>query len=135
MSILDRLKKNTPAAADNSDAKKTAPAAATAKKGTKKADAKKATGAVHHGVLLRPVITEKATLTGTYVFEVAPDANKVTIHNAIQANYGVRPTHVRIINVKGKTVRWGQREGKRKDWKKAIVRLPQGKTITVYQGT
>lgn len=88
-----------------------------------------------HRVLLRPVITEKATLSGTYIFEVHPSTNKSEVKKAIHEVYGVTPAHVRVINVSGKQVRWNSRSGKRSDWKKAIVRLPKGQTINVYEGT
>lgn len=130
MSILDRLKKNTAEKAAPKKAKR----ATKAKAETAKPSAKKA-ATLHHAVLRRPVITEKATLTGTVIFEVAPTANKVTVQSAIREQYGVTPLHVRILNVKGKAVRWGSREGKRKDWKKAIIRLRKGETINVYEGT
>ncbi len=88
-------------------------------------------------VLLRPLITEKASIMGTenkYFFEVSRDANKVEIAKAIEEVYGVKPVSVNIINMKGKKVRFGRILGKRKDWKKAIVTLPEGKTIKIYEG-
>lgn len=85
-------------------------------------------------VLLRPVITEKQTLNGTYAFEVAPGATKSEVMKAVEAVFGEAPISVRIINVIGKTIRSRKGEGHRKDWKKAIVRLPKGKTINVYAG-
>ena len=48
--------------------------------------------------------------------------------------YGITPVSVNIQNVRGKRVRFGRVRGKRKDWKKAIVTLPEGKTINVYDG-
>lgn len=86
-------------------------------------------------VLVRPVVTEKATVTGTYIFEVRPNANKQEVAKAITQLYGVTPASVRVMNVRGKVVRWQQSYGKRKNWKKAIVRLKKGETMSVYQGT
>ncbi len=86
-------------------------------------------------VLIRPVVTEKATTTGTYLFEVQPNANKQEVAKAIQQIYGVTPKSVRVMNVRGKVVRWQQSYGKRKNWKKAIVQLKKGETMNVYQGT
>ncbi|OGY87791.1 MAG: 50S ribosomal protein L23 [Candidatus Kerfeldbacteria bacterium RIFOXYA2_FULL_38_24] len=80
------------------------------------------------------MITEKATLTGTYVFEVQAEANKTEISKAVKQMYGVLPKSVNIIKVKGKKVRSGQRAGQRKDWKKAVVSLNKGETIKVYEG-
>lgn len=86
-------------------------------------------------VLIRPLVTEKATLTETYIFEIQPTANKTEVAKAIEQIYGIKPVNVRIINMLGKVVRWQYRAGQRKSWKKAIVRLPKGKTIDVYEGT
>jgi large subunit ribosomal protein L23 len=113
----------------------------TEKKAKKKASEKK-TASVKLGVrgselVIKPLITEKsATLASEnqYVFVVAKKANRIEIREAIQAMYGVTPISVNIQNVRGKKVRFGRRFGKRKDWKKAIVTLPEGKTINVYDG-
>ncbi len=88
-------------------------------------------------VLIRPLITEKASILGTenkYFFEVARNANKIEITKAIEEVYGIKPVKVNIINMKGKKVRFGRTLGKRKNWKKAIVTLPEGKTIKIYEG-
>jgi len=88
-------------------------------------------------VLVKPIITERSGDLGVhnkYVFEISKDANKVEVAKSIQEVYGVSPTKVNIIRMKGKRVRFGRIYGKRKDWKKAIVTLPQGKTINVYEG-
>ncbi len=103
------------------------------KKKEKERDLKDTKGA--HRVLIQPIITEKATITGTYVFQVDANANKNEVKKAIHRVYGITPLHVRIINVKGKAVRWNYRSGQQKSWKKAIVRLPKGETINVYEGT
>jgi large subunit ribosomal protein L23 len=140
MSIFDRLRKTTPTATAASDAsavvddKKVA-----AKKSAAKG--KKATVATttvvpmasHARVLIRPLVTEKATLTGTYVFMVARSANKSEIAKAVEAQYGVKPKAVRVMNMYGKQIRWNNKIGKRSDWKKAVVSLPAGKTINVYE--
>ena len=88
-------------------------------------------------VLKKPQITEKAGNLGVlnqYVFVVDIKANKITIAKAVKAIYGVKPTAVRIIRCQGKTKRYGRTIGRRKDWKKAIVSLPAGKTINLYEG-
>ncbi|MFA4833915.1 MAG: 50S ribosomal protein L23 [Patescibacteria group bacterium] len=88
-------------------------------------------------ILLKPMVTEKATNLGVlnkYVFAVSPKANKIEIAQAIEAVYGVKPVGVNIMRAEGKTVRSGRTFGRRKDWKKAIVALPAGKTIKVYEG-
>lgn len=88
-------------------------------------------------ILVKPLVTEKASRLGVenkYVFAVALDANKIEIAKAINEVYGIKPVAVNIINLTGKNVRYGRMKGKRKDWKKAIVELPKGKTIKVYEG-
>lgn len=148
MGILNRIKKDkkdtTPSAskAEEQAAKPAAkkPAAKKAPaKGKKAAPAKKQ--AVKHGagprVIVKPLVTEKsATLASAnqYVFVIAKSANRVQVRAEIRAMYGITPTSVNIQNYKGKKVRFGRRRGKRKDWKKAIVTLPAGKTINVYDG-
>jgi large subunit ribosomal protein L23 len=88
-------------------------------------------------VLLKPLITEKAAHLGTenkYVFYVATDANKIEISKAINEVYGVKPVSINIVRMQGKNVTYARIKGKRKDWKKAIVMLPKGKTINIYEG-
>lgn len=145
MSILDRLRKRNE---DQKEAQeKMSKASDTASKKTEKTPAKKDSkkskksetvsakaGSHISGVLVRPVITEKATLTGTYIFEVTQSANKSEVKKAVQRAYGVTPKNVRIMNVSGKRVRWGRVEGTRKNWKKAVVRLKDGDSINVYEG-
>ena len=88
-------------------------------------------------VLVKPLITEKAANLGTenkYVFAVSVRANKIEVAKAVDELYGVKPVSVNIIKMQGKKVRQGRTKGKRKDWKKAIVTLPEGKTINIYEG-
>jgi large subunit ribosomal protein L23 len=84
-------------------------------------------------VLLGPVVSEKATLAadtnGQYAFRVLPDANKQEIGKAVETLFDVKVNRVQILNVKGKQKRLGQRTGKRKDWRKAYVRLAAGQNI------
>lgn len=103
----------------------------------KKAAKKKIHAGVSTSVIVRPVVTEKTTVlasTGVYVFEVERKATKVQVSQAIKALYNVIPTSVNTQVVRGKVVRFGRREGKRRTWKKAMVTLPKGTTIDVYQG-
>jgi len=89
-------------------------------------------------ILARPLISEKAshqqTLNNQYFFIVAKNANKIEIAKAVKSAYGVTPLSVNVIRMEGKTSRRGRTIGKRKDWKKAIVTLPKGKTIALYEG-
>jgi large subunit ribosomal protein L23 len=89
-------------------------------------------------VLLAPHVSEKSTLTAennnTMVFKVATDANKAEIKAAVEKLFEVSVEGVRTVNVKGKTKRFGQRFGKRKDWKKAYVTLAEGSNIADFAG-
>ncbi|MFA5126671.1 MAG: 50S ribosomal protein L23 [Patescibacteria group bacterium] len=88
-------------------------------------------------ILLKPVISEKATIANSlqqYVFEVDVRANKVEIKKAIQELYKVAPLSINIINQAGKKVRVGRTFGTRKRVKKAIVTLKKGETIKLYEG-
>lgn len=88
-------------------------------------------------VLVRPHVTEKAANLGAenkYVFVVSSDANKIEIAKAVKEVYGVKPVSVNIVRAKGKKVRHGRITGRRKDWKKAIIMLPAGKSINIYEG-
>lgn len=90
-----------------------------------------------YAVLVKPMVTEKASVMASlnkYVFMVSIDANKIDVAKAINEVYGVVPTQVNMIRSEGKTKRYGKYTGKRKDFKKAMVTLPAGKTIQVYEG-
>lgn len=109
--------------------------AKTAKGATRKVSAQRIARA--NEVLVRPLVTEKGTdlnVLGKYLFEVSESANKIEVAKAVEALYGVKPVKVNIVNIEGKVKNYGRRQGKRKDWKKAVVSLPKGKTIDVYEG-
>ena len=87
--------------------------------------------------LLRPHITEKSSILASqnkYIFEIARSANKNSIRQAIRDIYNIKPIKVNIINQLGKIVIRGRTRGRRKDWKKAIITLPKGSKIEVYEG-
>jgi large subunit ribosomal protein L23 len=90
-------------------------------------------------LIRRPLITEKATrlkeANNTICFEVAPGANKVQIARAVTALFGVKVADVRVANRRGKLKRMGRFVGRRKDWKKAYVKLAPGeKSIEFFEG-
>ncbi|MFH1404487.1 MAG: 50S ribosomal protein L23 [Patescibacteria group bacterium] len=88
-------------------------------------------------IIVRPVVTEKSARlasAGQYVFEVRPFATKIQVVLAIKNMYGILPKSVNIQNIKGKKVRFGRIQGRRKSWKKALVTLPKGKTLDIYEG-
>ncbi len=85
-----------------------------------------------HRVIERPIITEKSLLAQggrKYMFEVAKDANKISVKKAFFNAFGVMPAAVNILVQKGKVVRYGRVEGRRKDTKRAIVSLKEGQVI------
>ncbi len=89
---------------------------------------------VDYDVIIRPMITEKATRNGLYnqvSFEVASSATKPQIKQAVERVFDVRVVGVNTLNVKGKVKRFRGRLGKRPDFKKAVVSLAQGDTIDV----
>ena len=87
-------------------------------------------------LLLRPIITEKATKLsdahGQVTFEVAVDANKHQIRQAVAAAYGVRVEKVRTSITPGKLKRRGTSVGKRPNWKMARVTLAKGDKIDFF---
>jgi len=84
-------------------------------------------------VLLAPHISEKtamdAEMRGRHTFKVATDASKLEIRKAVEKLFSVEVRSVHVVNVNGKSKRFGQVEGKRSDWKKAIVKLAEGQDI------
>lgn len=86
----------------------------------------------HRWLLLKPLVTEKATVTGTYCFKVASQANKQEIAKEFKMIYGKTPRQVNVLNRIGKTVRRGRTSGKQANTKKAIVYLKPGETIDVF---
>ncbi len=88
-------------------------------------------------IFVKPMVTEKGTYLASqnkYIFEVTPAANKIEIKKAIKAVYGVDPIKVNIVSLTGKQIRYGRTRGRTKDRKKAVVTLPEGQTIEVYEG-
>ena len=89
-------------------------------------------------VLIRPLMTEKSMrLRETHnsvTFEVRPDANKVEIRSAVEAVFNVKVAAVRIASFQGKLKRMGRHQGRRADWKKAIVTLAPGHKIDLVEG-
>jgi large subunit ribosomal protein L23 len=84
-------------------------------------------------VLLAPIVSEKSTRLADanrqFVFKVLPNASKPEVRKAVELMFDVKVTGVQIANVRGKTKRFGQMEGKRADWKKAYVTLAEGHDI------
>ena len=154
MGILDKIKKGK--TEEQAEEKKTAPVKATEKtEATEKTTKAKSTkskkvaekkevvpkgsgrNSKAYSLLQFPFVSEKAAdaeQKGVYTFVVSVDADKESIKSAVESIYGVRPDSVRTMNMEGKSVRFGLRRGRRKSWKKAIVTLPKGKSISIHEG-
>ncbi len=90
-----------------------------------------------HEVLRRPIITEKNTLQNElnkYTFEVARDATKPMIKQAVEEIFKVNVTAVNTSWVRGKMRRVGKSRGKSPDWRKAVVTLREGQRIDFFEG-
>lgn len=93
--------------------------------------------------LIHPVLTEKSTLLtekkNQYTFKVDPNADKTLIKKAIEEKFDVKVSSVRTVMCMGKRkrqfTRKGLIEGKKSNWKKAIVTLKDGDAIDFYSGT
>ncbi|HEY5329528.1 MAG TPA: 50S ribosomal protein L23 [Acidobacteriaceae bacterium] len=86
-----------------------------------------------YNVIRRPLITEKALKTrelqGALVFEVAANASKNEVKQAVEQLFNVKVAAVRTVNVEGKERRQGRFAGYLPDWKKAYVRLKAGEKV------
>ena len=92
-----------------------------------------------YDIIVRPIITERSmadVANKKYVFEVAKNACKIEIKNAVETAFGVKVAKVNTINVSGKSKRLGAgRPGTTRSWKKAYVQLTEdSKTIELFEG-
>ena len=87
-------------------------------------------------IVIRPVITEKSTWlkekNREVCFEVDPRANKKEIKKAAEQLFKIKVERVRIQNKRGKKRRVGRNEGRKKDWKKAYIKLKEGEKMIEY---
>lgn len=91
----------------------------------------------HYDIIRKPVITEKATMASganAVVFQVAMDATKPQIRDAVEAVFNVKVKAVNTTVTKGKAKKFRGRPGVRSDRKKAYVTLVEGNTIDVSTG-
>jgi len=88
-------------------------------------------------IIISPIITEKSSnqvaSQNTYSFKVSINANKIEIKTAIEKIFSVKVLDVNTIRMMGKPKRLGKYEGKRPDWKKAIVTLRAGDKIADFE--
>lgn len=90
-----------------------------------------------YDVLRRPLVTEKNTILqaqNKYAFEVAKEANKPQIKQAVEKTFKVKVITVNVTKVSGKTRRVGRRLVQTAPWKKAIVTLKPGNKIEFFEG-
>jgi large subunit ribosomal protein L23 len=90
--------------------------------------------------IIRPVVSEKSTVLGEqgkYVFEVAPDANKILVKRAVEEAFASKKVQVASVNILrqvGKMRRRGRSVGMTRSWKKAIVTLRPGQRLDLFEG-
>ena len=93
---------------------------------------------INYDIINRPIITEKTNIqkedSNQVSFEVDRRANRVEIKRSIEKIFKVHVAAVRTMQVKGKVKRRGRIEGRRKNWKKAIVTLMPGERIDFFEG-
>ena len=84
-------------------------------------------------VVLAPVVSEKSTFVADknrqYVFRVADRATKPQIKAAVELMFKIKVDDVTVLNVRGKERRFGRLIGRKRNWKKAYVRLAEGQEI------
>ena len=88
-------------------------------------------------VIIMPLVSEKNSNLradqNKYVFRVEIKANKLQIRNAVEELFKVRVEDVTTMRMHGKPKRMGRFEGRRPDWKKAVVQLKKGETIELFE--
>jgi large subunit ribosomal protein L23 len=93
---------------------------------------------IFQDIIKRPLVTEKTSnqkeVFNQVSFEVDRRANRIEIQRAIESLFQVRVVKVQTMQVKGKRKRRGRIEGKRPDWKKAVVTLMPGERIEFFEG-
>ena len=88
-----------------------------------------------HSVIIRPIVSERSYSLmeqNKYTFEVAKDANKYQIKDAVEELFNVHVARVNTMSVKPKTKRVRYVAGKTRSWKKAVVTLREGETIEIF---
>ena len=88
-------------------------------------------------ILIRPIVTEKSTALmeqGKYTFRVPLAATKIQIRQAVEQIFKVKVQAVNTMRYEGKLKRMGRTQGRRSDWKKAVVTLKPGEAIEIFEG-
>jgi large subunit ribosomal protein L23 len=91
-----------------------------------------------HTILIKPLVTEKAAelheTQRKVAFAVSTEANKIEIRQAVEKRFNVKVEKVATSNFEGKTKRLGRHQGRRPDFKKAVVTLKEGFKIELFEG-
>jgi large subunit ribosomal protein L23 len=88
-----------------------------------------------YNVIIRPVVSERSydlMEQGKYTFEVAKDAPKEEIADAVEKLFNVHVVKVNTMNVRGKKKRVRYQQGMTRSWKKAVVTLAEGEQIEIF---
>jgi len=89
-------------------------------------------------IIIRPIITEKISALqeteNKVAFVVDQDANKIEIRKAVEERFDVKVKKVATMNMSGKVKRMGRYQGRRANWKKAVITLQDGFSIDFFEG-
>lgn len=89
-------------------------------------------------IIIRPFVTEKMSVAqdaeNKVAFVIDRKANKIEVRKAVEEKFNVKVKKVATMNITGKTKRLGRFEGKRSNWKKAVVTLQEGFKIDFFEG-
>lgn len=89
-----------------------------------------------YGIIRQPVFSERTTELreqNKFVLEVDKTANKIEIKKAVEKLFETTVIKVHTCNVKGKAKRVGLKSGRRRHWKKAVITLPEGEKIKLFE--
>ncbi len=91
-----------------------------------------------HDVIRRPLVTEKSTVgretINIVTLAVDPRASKYEIQRAVETLFEVKVLSVRTMRMAPKLRRVGKNQGRKPEWKKALVRLAEGQSIEFFEG-
>ncbi|MDR0675670.1 MAG: 50S ribosomal protein L23 [Elusimicrobiota bacterium] len=91
-----------------------------------------------YNTLVKPIFTERSSFLkgqNKYLFQVHKDTSKTEIKKVLKEIFKAEVVSVNTINYEGKMKRMGRFEGKRSDWKKAIVTFKEGSSINFIEET
>ena len=91
-----------------------------------------------HHVIRKPLVTEKSNIgreeRNLVTLAVDPRANKHDVKRAVEALFGVSVLDVHTLRMPHKSRRVGRFQGRKTQWKKAVVRLAEGQKIEFFEG-